>query len=68
MTHSNPADKSDTEGVLGLPTTCPKCGKVDVLDAFDVGGADRDNVFCTRCHCEFNPATGTVAPPNAWCG
>jgi len=36
--------------------TCPQCGKQDDIQAFDVLGADGWNVFCTDCHCEFDPA------------
>ena len=36
---------------------CPECGHVDVLDGFDIIGACADNVFCTICHCEFDPDT-----------
>lgn len=34
---------------------CPKCGFSDVLDGFDCIGACGANVFCVRCHCEFDP-------------
>ena len=33
---------------------CPDCGHVDTLDGFDIGGACSNNVFCIRCHCEFD--------------
>ena len=36
---------------------CPSCGHVDVMDGFDVLGACAANVFCTDCHCEFDPYT-----------
>lgn len=41
--------------------TCPKCGKQDDLEGFDVLGADDNNVFCTACHCEFDPETGEMS-------
>ena len=33
---------------------CPKCGKVETLDGFDVLGADDGCVFCTDCHQEID--------------
>ncbi len=32
---------------------CPHCGYVDVVDAFDVLGADDGHIFCTICSTEF---------------
>lgn len=46
----------DTEDAV----TCPKCGHRDVADCFDVLGACNDNVFCTQCHCEFDPDSGKI--------
>ncbi len=40
--------------------TCPRCGKQDVMDGFDVGGADTGCIFCTACHAEFDAATGEL--------
>lgn len=40
--------------------TCPACGKTDDLNGFDCLGACDDNLFCTRCHSEFDPDTGIV--------
>lgn len=34
---------------------CPKCGNIATLENHDVMGADEDNVFCRKCHKEFNP-------------
>ena len=39
---------------------CPDCGFTDDLNGFDVLGACASNVFCIKCHCEFNPDTGKV--------
>lgn len=32
---------------------CPNCGYTADIDAFDVGGADEDCVFCTQCQEEI---------------
>ena len=32
---------------------CPACGKISILEGFDVLGADDDCVFCTECHQEL---------------
>ncbi len=32
---------------------CPECGNVDILDCYDVGGADEDCVFCNQCNTEL---------------
>lgn len=45
---------------------CPKCGKTTTIEGFDVSGADRDNVFCTDCHCEFDPDTGQKWENSPW--
>jgi hypothetical protein len=37
-------------------TTAPET-RYDVLDFFEVAGADDGNVFCPKCCCEFNPDT-----------
>jgi DNA-directed RNA polymerase subunit N (RpoN/RPB10) len=34
----------------------------DVLDFFQVYGADEGCAFCPRCTCEFNTDTGELAP------
>ena len=47
-------------GALHESITCPQCGKMDVLNAFDALGADPGCVFCTSCHCEFESATGEI--------
>ena len=39
---------------------CPKCGHSDDLDGFDVIDACNENLFCVRCHCEFNPDSGKI--------
>lgn len=42
--------------------TCPSCGKTETDNhgGWDVLGACEGNVFCTDCHCEFDPDTGTI--------
>jgi len=40
--------------------TCPKCGHQDDEEQWDCLGACNDNVFCRRCHCEFDPETGAI--------
>ena len=43
------------------PCTCPECGFDGTLeDDFDIIGACSNNVFCTQCHQEFDPATGEL--------
>ncbi len=39
---------------------CPNCGKVSDVDGFDVLGADEGCLFCTDCHCHFNPGTNKI--------
>jgi hypothetical protein len=39
---------------------CPKCGHEDDIEGFDCLGACNDNLFCVRCHCEFDPETGLI--------
>lgn len=34
------------------PVRCPKCGKIDDCEGFDVMGADGCKLFCTDCHHE----------------
>lgn len=45
----------------GLDSTviCPECGHTDILETFEVGGADDGNVFCPKCLEEFEPTTCT---------
>lgn len=38
-------------------TTCPRCGHTGDGDDFDIFGACGDNVFCPKCHLEFDPLT-----------
>lgn len=37
---------------------CPGCGYQDVIEHFDTIGACDDQIFCPRCHTEFNFDTG----------
>ncbi len=39
---------------------CPRCGREDVLDGYDVLGADKDCLFCIGCNAEFHAATGKL--------
>lgn len=39
---------------------CPKCGHLSDNDGFDVSGSCGDNLFCTQCHCEFDPVTFVI--------
>lgn len=34
---------------------CPKCEHESDDNGFDVLGACGANLFCTQCHCEFEP-------------
>ena len=48
-------DYPNADGVLDVPYRCTKRGNVEVMDGYDCGGADGDNVFCNQCHHEGEP-------------
>ena len=40
---------------------CPKCAaQYATVDDLDCIGACNDNLFCTQCHCEFDPETSEI--------
>ena len=41
--------------------TDPPETREDVLDFFEVGGADEGCIFCPACSCEFDAETGEIA-------
>lgn len=41
---------------------CLKCGHIDSLEQFDVGGADDGKVFCNQCNEEIEPESAITDP------
>ena len=52
---------SPIEEARYTPNTDMPRTREEVLDRFEVLGADEGNVLCPMCSCEFDPETGEMA-------